>query len=207
MKFVILDEVDYMTKNAQQALKYLLQNYSNSVRFCLICNYISRIDEGLQNEFIKLRFNQLPEKDIIHFLHNICLSEKIQINKHSLKLIQQLYKSDIRSMINFIQSNQSTQQENFNIIDESIWLTIYDKIVTNNTVNDIKNYIYNTSIKYNLNVKNLIKDFLNYLIRNKSNLITTPFLNFIENIMHFEDCKIDYFVNYTLLRLEKLLPK
>jgi len=37
MKFVILDEVDYMTKNAQQALKYLLQNYSNNVRFCLIC--------------------------------------------------------------------------------------------------------------------------------------------------------------------------
>jgi hypothetical protein len=48
MKFVILDEVDYMTKNAQQALRYLLQNYSSSVRFCLICNYISKIDEGLQ---------------------------------------------------------------------------------------------------------------------------------------------------------------
>ena len=45
MKFVILDEVDYMTKNAQQALRYLLQNYTGSVRFCLICNYISRIDE------------------------------------------------------------------------------------------------------------------------------------------------------------------
>ena len=67
MKFVILDEVDYMTKNAQQALRYLLQNYSSSVRFCLICNYISRIDEGLQNEFIRLRFNQLPEQKITHF--------------------------------------------------------------------------------------------------------------------------------------------
>ena len=65
MKFVILDEVDYMTKNAQQALKYLLQNYSNNVRFCLICNYISRIDEGLQNEFLRLRFNQLPQEKII----------------------------------------------------------------------------------------------------------------------------------------------
>jgi replication factor C subunit 3/5 len=65
MKFVILDEVDYMTKNAQQALRYLLQNYSNSVRFCLICNYISRIDEGLQNEFLRLRFNQLPESKFI----------------------------------------------------------------------------------------------------------------------------------------------
>ena len=56
MKFVILDEVDYMTKNAQQALRYLLQNFSNNVRFCLICNYISRIDEGLQNEFLRANF-------------------------------------------------------------------------------------------------------------------------------------------------------
>ena len=43
-KFVVLDEVDSMTKNAQQALKYLLQGFTNNVRFCLICNYISRIE-------------------------------------------------------------------------------------------------------------------------------------------------------------------
>ena len=49
MKFVILDEVDYMTKNAQQALRYLLQNYSNSARFCLICNYISKIENSQMN--------------------------------------------------------------------------------------------------------------------------------------------------------------
>ena len=73
MKFVILDEVDYMTKNAQTALRYLLNNFSNTinVRFCLICNYISKIDEGLQNEFIRLRFNQLPKDDIIQFLNHI----------------------------------------------------------------------------------------------------------------------------------------
>ena len=46
MKFVILDEIDYMTKNAQQALRYLLQNYSTGVRFCLICNKIKNIDEN-----------------------------------------------------------------------------------------------------------------------------------------------------------------
>ena len=47
-KFIILDEVDYMTKNAQLALKYLLQEYQENIRFCLICNYISKIDESLQ---------------------------------------------------------------------------------------------------------------------------------------------------------------
>ena len=69
MKFVILDEVDYMTKTAQIALRYLLNNYNNNfnVRFCLICNYISRIDESLQTEFVRMRFNQLPENDILKF--------------------------------------------------------------------------------------------------------------------------------------------
>lgn len=45
LKFVILDEVDYMTKTAQQALRCLLNAHRGNVRFCLICNYISRIDE------------------------------------------------------------------------------------------------------------------------------------------------------------------
>ena len=39
MKFVILDEVDYMTKNAQQALRSLIQQYSTNIRFCLICKF------------------------------------------------------------------------------------------------------------------------------------------------------------------------
>ena len=80
MKFVILDEVDYMTKNAQQALKYLLQEHTHNVRFCLICNYISKIDEGLQNYFIKMRFNQLPPIEIKQFLKNTNNSEFIQPN-------------------------------------------------------------------------------------------------------------------------------
>lgn len=124
MKFVILDEVDYMTKNAQQALRYLLQNYSGSVRFCLICNYISRIDEGLQTEFIKLRFNQLPEEDIIHFLTNIATNEKLNMTHHFIQLTQRLFKSDIRSMVNFMQSNQNVLNTKYNIIDNSIWETL-----------------------------------------------------------------------------------
>ena len=71
IKFVILDEVDYMTKNAQQALKYLLQTCFENVRFCLICNYISKIDYSLKNEFLCIRFNQLPASQIQKFLKTI----------------------------------------------------------------------------------------------------------------------------------------
>jgi replication factor C subunit 3/5 len=209
-KFVILDEVDYMTKNAQQALRYLLQNYTNGVRFCLICNYISRIDEGLQNEFLRLRFNQLPEQDIISFLKNISISENLNMTDKSLRLIQQLYKSDIRSMINFMQSNQHITDDEFNIIDETVWEELYNKIDKSNTkdksqINSIVNFINTTSSKYNIDKKNIIKDFLNYIIRNKKQHICPTFLNFVENIMHFEDCKNSHFVNYSISKLSSLL--
>jgi replication factor C subunit 3/5 len=207
MKFVILDEVDYMTKNAQQALKYLLQNYSDSVRFCLICNYISRIDEGLQNEFIKLRFNQLPETNIIQFLKKITISENISISDNSIRLIQQLYKSDIRSMINFMQSNQNITENNFSIIDEEIWENIFNQIVNNVSLQIINKFVHSISIKYNMNVKNIIKDFLNFIIRKKKNLISCEFLSFVENFMHSEDCKNEYYIQYSLLRLHHFISK
>jgi DNA polymerase III delta prime subunit len=210
MKFVILDEVDYMTKNAQQALRYLLQNYSDGVRFCLICNYISRIDEGLQNEFMRLRFNQLPEENIISFLSSISKCENLNLNEKSLHLIQKLYKSDIRSMINFMQSNQNEDPENFNIIDSNLWEKLYTQIKNNALLDSLHVYITDISTKYNIDKKNIIKDFLNYIIRNKNseNIISKrmpQFLNFIENIMHFEDCKNSYYVNYSILKLSSLI--
>lgn len=111
MKFVILDEIDYMTKNAQHAFRYLLTNSIENVRFCLMCNYISKIDEGLQNYFLKLHFNQLPTENICQFLKNIMQKENIHISNEMIYSIQMFYKSDIRSMINFIQSNLELIQE------------------------------------------------------------------------------------------------
>jgi replication factor C subunit 3/5 len=205
MKFVILDEVDYMTKNAQQALRYLLQNYSTTVRFCLICNYISRIDEGLQNEFLRLRFNQLPQQDIIQFLKNISDQEKLNMNVQSLSCIQRLYKSDIRSMINFMQSNQNILDSNFNIIDDNIWQTLCEKILQKHGFSELIEYIQNISVNYNVDKKNIIKDFLNYIIRKKTNVISSDFLNFVENIMHFQDCKNTHYINYSLVKMTPFL--
>ena len=207
MKFVILDEVDYMTKNAQQALRYLLQNYSSNVRFCLICNYISKIDEGLQNEFIRLRFNQLPKDDIIKFLFHISESEKLNLNEKSLSCIQKLYKSDIRSMINFMQSNQdivksqNTTNNDFNIIDNEVWENLINKIKQKDNLDSLNNYIHDISNKYNIDKKNIIKDFLNYIIRNNKICLTNKFLNMVENIMHSQNPKVNININYSLLLL------
>lgn len=210
MKFVILDEVDYMTKNAQQALRYLLQNYTDSVRFCLICNYISRIDEGLQNEFIRLRFNQLPTEQIIKFLKNVSESENLNLNEESLINIQKLFKSDLRSMLNFMQSNQdvvnlvNTNTNNNNnvfnnlfIIEVKIWEEILFKLKSKENLDSIIKYIHLISIKYNTDKKSIIKEFLNYIIRNNSIQLNSDFLNFIENTMHLQNNN-NILINYFL---------
>jgi replication factor C subunit 3/5 len=205
MKFVILDEVDYMTKNAQIALKYLLQSYRSKVRFCLICNYISRIDEALQNEFVRLRFNQLPEKDIISFLENINITEKLNYSSEALLSIQQLFNSDIRSMINYMQSNEKLIS-NKKIIKRELWETLIENIRNNSSSENIK-FINNISIEFNIEKKNILKNFLNFIIRNKKEYVNMELLNFIENILHISDINIDYMLPYTIIKLNKMFKQ
>jgi replication factor C subunit 3/5 len=201
MKFVILDEVDYMTKNAQQALRYLLQNYTSNVRFCLICNYISKIDEGLQNEFIRLRFNQLPKEEILTFLNKISISEKLNLSPKTLSCIQRLYKSDIRSMINFMQLNQNLKNESINIIDKDVWDELYKKITQKEKLENINSFIHSLSINYNIDKKNIIKDFLNYIIKTQTKNVNSKFLDFVENLIHTQIQNNNIQVNYLISKL------
>jgi replication factor C subunit 3/5 len=203
-KFVILDEVDYMTKNAQQALKYLLQSYNSNVRFCLICNYISRIDESLQNEFMRLRFNQLPERDIVGFLSVINENENIKLTETTIKSIQKLYKSDIRSMINYMQSNQNLIGHS-EIIDNNVWENLTNAFLNKETREKIIEMFIFISSKYNIEIKNIIKDYLNFIIRFKPEYVNENLLNFIEHIMHIQEPNISYLLSYTILKLKSLL--
>ena len=200
VKFVILDEVDYMTKNAQQALKYILQGFNNNVRFCLICNYISRIDDSLQNEFMRIRFNQLPENDIIHFLSDIIRKEKLTISKEKITSIQRLFKSDIRSMINYIQSNQYIIHQK-DVIDDAIWLHLTSLLKNNRNNKKTKQHIYKISSEYNIEIKNIIKDYLNYIIHNRPEFVNSEFLKFTEFIVHLTHSHIEHMINYIILKL------
>jgi len=203
MKFIILDEVDYMTKNAQHALKYLLQINNKNVRFCLICNYISRIDESLQNELMRLRFNQLPENDILNFLEAINLSEKLNYTREEFIAIQKIYKSDIRSMINYIQSNQNINSSK-KILNHHVFDNITNCFRNDKNSNiDFINIISRISNSYNIEIKNLIKEYLNYLIY-VNQCVSPKFLNDIELIMHQSDINIKYMLNFLYYSLQEL---
>jgi replication factor C subunit 3/5 len=198
IKFIILDEVDYMTKNAQQALRYLIQQYPDNIRFCLICNYISRIDDSLQNEFIRLRFSSLPQQDIFHFLKNIKKKESLKISEKQLNSIKTFFKSDIRSMVNFLQSNQTLFSEKDNklaIISDSICKEAIQKIKNKKREKQIE-IIKKILLVHGFEKKEFIKKLIIYSIEkftlSKQTLIKLKFL------IHNLDVNEDYLLNYFL---------
>ena len=195
IKFVILDEVDYMTKNAQQALKYLIQSTNYNVRFCLICNYISKLIVSLQSEFICVRFNQLPEYDIYRFVKQITTNEGLSLSDRVITTIQNTYKSDIRSMINFIQLNQNLTEWNDSIITNDIWKNMYDLHRSEKSC-ELKEYIQNISIQYNTDKKGIILKYFNYIIRNKIENITPIFFDKVESIVHSNSNDLNNILNY-----------
>jgi len=194
IKFIILDEVDYMTKNAQNALKQLLQIYMKNVRFCLICNYISKIDYSLQNEFTRLRFDKLPSDKITSFINKVNVNEKLNLDTNVINNIQQHFKSDIRAMINYMQTNQDIINNNY-IISNINYKKIYEKLKEND-YESLNKFIKNLSNDYNLDKKNIIKLFLNYYIKNYNNEITKEKLLIIKNLLHSNITNTELFVNY-----------
>ena len=184
IKFVILDEVDYMTKNAQQALRYLIQQYSGDIRFCLICNYISKIDKALQNEFIQLCFSNLPNKDIFGFLKHIIVAESLNIKDDQIKNIQKIFNSDIRSMINYIQTNHNNINVN-NIITNDVWDKLIKLFKTKNK-KQVQSFIVNYCNGNYISTTEFIKSFLFYIIENMTYCLNKEWLTKIELIIHNE---------------------
>ena len=204
LKLVILDEFDYMTKNAQQALRYLIQQYSSNIRFCLICNYISKIDKSLQNEFIKLSFCNLPKKNKNTFLNKIVEQEKLQITNKQLINIQIKFNSDIRSMINYIQTNHDSIKIN-NIIINKDW-DKFCKLFNNKDYNikKILKYIKNYCNKHNISTKRFISKFISFHILNKSFSLNKKWLTFFEIIQHNINVSEEYVLNLFINQLYDL---
>lgn len=173
-KIVILDEVDYMTKSAQQALKCLIDYLPADVRFCLICNYINRIDDSIRDTFVRLRFNQLPQASIIEFLENIVTHERISMDREVLMSIQMAYQSDIRSMINYIQTNHTVEH----VVTDQVW----EELCSNADAPDILERVVEVEETYSLGILKLVKVFANYVIRQGE--ATLDFLKAVEFMLH-----------------------
>lgn len=199
IKFVILDEVDYMTKNAQQALKYILQTSNYNVRFCLICNYITKIDEALKNEFVCIRFNQLPQTLITRFIQDIARSEQLAMSVEEIEIIQHMYNSDIRSMINHLQLYQHAYHVGKSLpnLIHGHQLDVLHRAIAEGKAHDVPRLFHDLSVKYNMDKKSILIKYINHVIRNGGTAgspfppITSVRLEQFERLLHQDDVPID----------------
>ena len=106
-KVIFLDEADALTREAQQALRRTMENYSNTCRFILSCNYSSRIIDPIQSRCVIFRFKLLEKKDIMSVIKKIAESEKLKLTDDAYETLYEASEGDCRRAINLLQATAS----------------------------------------------------------------------------------------------------
>jgi len=106
-KLVILDEADMMTSEAQTALRRIMEIYSRTSRFILICNYLNRIISPIQSRCAVYRFKRIPKELVINHLAKICKNEGVSCSQEVLEKVYEVTSGDLRRAINLLQSVSS----------------------------------------------------------------------------------------------------
>ncbi|MEK6819377.1 MAG: replication factor C small subunit [Nanoarchaeota archaeon] len=103
-KVIFLDEADALTREAQQALRRTMENYSNTCRFVLSCNYSSRIIDPIQSRCVSFRFKLLEKKDIIKVIKIISEKEDLKLSDDAFDTLYESSEGDCRRAINLLQA-------------------------------------------------------------------------------------------------------
>ncbi|KAJ2992120.1 hypothetical protein NUW58_g2276 [Xylaria curta] len=103
-KIIILDEADSMTQDAQSALRRTMETYSKITRFCLICNYVTRIIDPLASRCSKFRFKSLDQGNARIRLKEIAEKEGVRLEDGAVEALIRCSDGDLRKAITFLQS-------------------------------------------------------------------------------------------------------
>lgn len=103
-KIIILDEADSMTQDAQSALRRTMETYSKITRFCLICNYVTRIIDPLASRCSKFRFKSLDQGNARRRLEDIAKLEGVPVEDAAIDALIKCSDGDLRKAITFLQS-------------------------------------------------------------------------------------------------------
>ncbi|XP_059617806.1 replication factor C subunit 5 [Phlebotomus argentipes] len=116
VKLIILDEADAMTNDAQNALRRIIEKYTDNVRFCIICNYLSKIIPALQSRCTRFRFAPLHAKQILPRLDYVIREENVSATEDGKQALMTLSGGDMRKVLNVLQSTwmafKSVTEEN-----------------------------------------------------------------------------------------------
>ncbi|KAB0792952.1 hypothetical protein PPYR_12572 [Photinus pyralis] len=103
-KLIILDEADAMTMDAQNALRRIIEKYTENIRFCIICNYLSKIIPALQSRCTRFRFAPLSPEQILPRLEYVIEQEKVLVTDDGKQALLTLANGDMRKVLNVLQS-------------------------------------------------------------------------------------------------------
>lgn len=180
-KIIILDEAESMTKDAQSALRKVMESYSNITRFIFICNNIHNIIEPIQSRCMKLKFNEIAHNNIKEKITEISISENLKLTKSGLKAIIELSNGDMRKCILLLQNLKylDVKLNKKNIYNNYKYIT-FKKF--NNYINKIKSTDDVLTISSKLNNKgylflSIINQYVKFVINmNKEDNVKSKIL-------------------------------
>lgn len=103
-KLIILDEADALLPDAQAALRRMMEDFSEVTRFCILCNYVSRIIDPIASRCAKFRFKPLTDEVLFSRMRYIAEREGIQVSEQCLKRLDVAAMGDMRLAIMHLQS-------------------------------------------------------------------------------------------------------
>lgn len=104
-KIIYLDECDALTREAQQALRRTMENYTQTCRFILSANYSSKIIEPIQSRCVVFRFKHLDKKDILAIVDRIAEDERLKVDENAKEALYEISEGDCRKLENILQSS------------------------------------------------------------------------------------------------------
>lgn len=93
-----------MTQQAQFALRRMIEQYSHSVRFMIICNFANKIIPALVSRCTSFRFSVLPELEVRACIEKVAAAENLGVGQQTVKALQHVSKGDLRKVLNLLQS-------------------------------------------------------------------------------------------------------
>ena len=160
-KIIILDEADAMTKEAQSALRKVMEENSDITRFCFICNYINQIIEPINSRCVKIRFKPIDKNNLIYKLNTISNNENIKISNSVLECIADISNGDLRKSILILQNIKYIKKNSFNNDFEIFKEDIYE-ICKYISKNEMEKYINDIKLNDNIiNIINVTKEIIN----------------------------------------------